>query len=219
MLRLITRRIKSHSDISSRDLDHPSLGVISQLIKRDPRVYPPAASERYSRCGSERANERARIKDARRAPLWSRMKREGSGPRRKCGMVCLRPRTEVTKRRRRPAARGRRYPRPHPRLLSLARSFLRLFSLFLPRVFLFLSPPSLSLSFSTTKRNDSFSDISAALDQPGERICIPSPTRLHACSTCESRSSLARSVTHSLTRSLLQLVLPIPQERRGNPPR
>lgn len=169
-------------------------------------------------------------KNARCAPLWSRMKREGSGSRRKCGIVRLRPRIEVTKRRRRPAAHGRRYPRPHPRLLLLARFFLRSVSF---RCFSSVSssffPPllslSLSLSLPTSRRKDSFTDISTALYQRPESAFASRTRRgytLAPLARAEVRlltRSLIHLLIHSPIRSLVQFILPIQQECRENPPR
>lgn len=97
------------------------------------------------------------------------MKREDS--RRKCGTAT--PRVlyrgyEAQEKPRDAACNGRRYPRPHPRSLSLA---LLPFSLF-------------SLSFSQEKQ---LRYLGSVKSETGERICISGlcgPGLLHACSTC-----------------------------------
>lgn len=76
-------------------------------------------------------------------------------------------------------ARSHRYPRrPHPRSL-LPALYPSHFSLF---IFL-----SLSFSLADEERNDSFSDISTALDQRAFA------SWLHACSTCETQGSFVFS--------------------------
>lgn len=109
-------------------------------------------------------------------PLWwSKDEAKGSGASSsgvKCGAVMPRAPLppiciEVTKRRRGAAActRSRRYPRrPHPRSLPLA---------LYPSSHFFL----LSFFLADEERNDSFSDISTALDQ--KCICIPATRLLH----------------------------------------
>lgn len=175
------------------------------------------------RASERMAESRARIKDARRAPLWSRMKREGSGPRRKCGMVRLGPRIEVTKLRRRPAAHAVVDIRGHTHVFSRARSLFpspRLFSSSLLRFFLFLSLSPLSRSADVKEKRLVLRYLDNVRSETGEqRICISRPARLHSCSTCARAEVGSRLLTHSLTGSPVQFVLLIPQERRGNPTR